>query len=138
MVRLDVLVAAEASVQCPAVEVALKLCRTAAEMPGLATAMVKEAVNATAGALNRVASHADADQSWLSAVSKDAKAAKDAFQKNKKKRCMQAWLRKSIPHATVEDNKHYKTVDGCCFHHMGVIDWSFRERVCSSGKRPVC
>ncbi len=68
-----------------AVEVALKLGRTAAEMPGLATAMVKEAVNATAGALNRVASHADADQSWLSAVSKDAKAAKDAFQKNKKK-----------------------------------------------------
>ncbi len=58
---------------------ALELARAAAEMPVIATQMVKEAVNATAGALNRAASFADADQSWLTAMSNDAKNARERF-----------------------------------------------------------
>jgi hypothetical protein len=41
--------------------------------------MVKQAVNATAAALNRTASFADADQSQLTAASRDAKAASERF-----------------------------------------------------------
>ena len=58
---------------------ALELAQAAAEMPVIATQMVKEAVNATAGALNRAASFADADQSWLTAMSDDARGARDRF-----------------------------------------------------------
>ncbi len=61
------------------VDVALQLARAATGMPAVAVAMIKEAVNATAGALNRTASFADADQSQLSAASQDAKAARDRF-----------------------------------------------------------
>ncbi len=60
---------------------AIELAETAAEMPVIATQMVKEAVNATAGALNRAASFADADQSWLTAMSTDARSARDRFNK---------------------------------------------------------
>jgi hypothetical protein len=43
--------------------------------------MVKEAVNATATALNRASSFADADQSWLTATTEDARTARDRFNK---------------------------------------------------------
>lgn len=49
-----------------AVERALELAALAASMPAPATRMVKEAINATAGALYRATSYADADQSQLS------------------------------------------------------------------------
>lgn len=62
-----------------AVEKALELARAAAEMPAVATLMIKEAVNATAGALNRTASFADADQSQLTAATGDARTARDRF-----------------------------------------------------------
>ncbi|MEQ8861649.1 MAG: enoyl-CoA hydratase/isomerase family protein [Pseudomonadales bacterium] len=58
---------------------ARELAHAAAEMPAIATQMIKEAVNATAGALNRTASFADADQSQLTAASQDARAARDRF-----------------------------------------------------------
>ncbi|MCP5185835.1 MAG: enoyl-CoA hydratase/isomerase family protein [Pseudomonadales bacterium] len=58
---------------------ALELARAAATMPAIAVSMIKEAVNATAGALNRTASFADADQSQLSAASEDALGARDRF-----------------------------------------------------------
>ncbi|MCP5178855.1 MAG: enoyl-CoA hydratase/isomerase family protein [Pseudomonadales bacterium] len=58
---------------------ALELARAAAAMPAIAVSMIKEAVNATAGALNRTASFADADQSQLSAASEDALGARDRF-----------------------------------------------------------
>ncbi len=64
-----------------ALEKALELAEAAAEMPVIATRMVKEAVNATCGALNRAASFADADQSWLSAITEDARGARDRFNK---------------------------------------------------------
>ncbi len=64
-----------------AAQTATKLATTAAEMPPIATRMIKEAVNATATALNRTASYADADQSQLTAVSKDALSARDRFNK---------------------------------------------------------
>jgi hypothetical protein len=41
--------------------------------------MIKEAVNATAAALNRTASFADADQSQLTAMTRDARTARDRF-----------------------------------------------------------
>ena len=63
------------------VDKAIELAQTAAGMPVIATQMVKEAVNATAGALNRAASFADADQSWLTAMSTDARSARDRFTK---------------------------------------------------------
>lgn len=58
---------------------ALEMAQAAAQMPVIATQMVKEAVNATAAALNRTASFADADQSWLSAMTEDARGARDRF-----------------------------------------------------------
>ncbi len=63
------------------VDTALTMARTVVEMPAVAVAMIKEAVNATAGALNRVASHADADQSQVSASTADAQGARDRFNK---------------------------------------------------------
>jgi enoyl-CoA hydratase len=63
------------------VEVALGLARTVVERPAVAVAMIKEAVNATAGALNRTASYADADQSQLSAATEDARSATERFSK---------------------------------------------------------
>lgn len=64
-------------------ERALELARVAAEMPAIAVSMIKEAVNATAGALNRTASFADADQSQLTAVSADAKGARERFNRER-------------------------------------------------------
>lgn len=60
-------------------EKALELAAAAADMPAVATQMIKEAVNATATALNRTASFADADQSQLTAATADAKSARDRF-----------------------------------------------------------
>jgi len=64
-----------------AAETALRLAATVAEIPPVAAGMIKEAVNATAAALNRTASYADADQSQLSAATRDARAASDRFNK---------------------------------------------------------
>lgn len=58
---------------------ALELAQAAADMPPVATQMIKEAVNATAAALNRTASFADADQSQLTAATADARSARDRF-----------------------------------------------------------
>ena len=60
-------------------EVARGLAQGAADMPPVAVSMIKEAVNATATALNRVASFADADQSWLTSISNDAREARKNF-----------------------------------------------------------
>jgi enoyl-CoA hydratase/carnithine racemase len=64
-----------------ALEKAMELAQTAADRPPIAVRMIKEAVNATTNTLNRTASHADADQSMLSAASADAKSARDRFNK---------------------------------------------------------
>jgi len=76
---LDWGLADEIAADGQAVEKALELAQTAASMPVIATRMVKEAVNATAAALNRTASFADADQSWLTATTADALSARDRF-----------------------------------------------------------
>jgi len=60
---------------------AMEMAQTVCEMPQIATQMVKEAVNATATALNRATSFADADQSWLTALSDDARTAREQFAK---------------------------------------------------------
>ena len=60
---------------------AREMAATVCEMPQVATQMVKEAVNATTTALNRASSFADADQSWLTAMTDDAKGARDRFNK---------------------------------------------------------
>ena len=60
---------------------ALEMAATVCEMPQVATQMVKEAVNATSAALNRASSFADADQSWLTAMTDDALGARDRFTK---------------------------------------------------------
>ncbi|MEC9345668.1 MAG: enoyl-CoA hydratase/isomerase family protein [Pseudomonadota bacterium] len=62
-----------------AADLAMELASRAAEMPAAATRMVKEAVNATANALNYVASYADADQSWLTSTWADAREARNRF-----------------------------------------------------------
>ena len=62
-----------------ALEAALVLARAAAEMPQVAVTMIKEAVNATATALNRAVSFADADQSQLTAGTEDARGARERF-----------------------------------------------------------
>ncbi len=64
-----------------AVEVARSLAEIAASMPPVAVSMIKEAVNATAGALNAVSTFADADQSQLSAGSRDAQDASAQFRR---------------------------------------------------------
>jgi len=61
------------------VEEALKLARRAAEMPPATARMVKEAINATAGALHRATSFADADQSQLTRGFDAARKARASF-----------------------------------------------------------
>ncbi len=61
------------------VEAALEMARTAASMPAPAVRIVKEAVNATANALHRAVSYADADQSQLSSNFATAQAASKEF-----------------------------------------------------------
>lgn len=58
---------------------AMEMAETVASMPQVAVTMVKQAVNATAAALNIATSFADADQSQLTALSQDARRARDAF-----------------------------------------------------------
>jgi enoyl-CoA hydratase/carnithine racemase len=62
-----------------AVAKALEMAKAAAAMPGATTAMVKEAINATANALHRASAFADADQSALTRSFRDAVAARRAF-----------------------------------------------------------
>ena len=64
-----------------ALETALGLANTAATMPQVAVTMIKEGANASAGALNRAVSFADADQSQLTALTEDARQARDRFNK---------------------------------------------------------
>lgn len=71
--------AEEVAADGQAADKALELAAAAAEMPPVATRMIKEAVNATAAALNRTASFADADQSQLTAGTADARSARDRF-----------------------------------------------------------
>lgn len=61
------------------VEVALDMAKRAASMPPATTRMVKEAVNATANALHRASSFADADQSALTRSYQAAVEARAAF-----------------------------------------------------------
>ncbi|HEY7434663.1 MAG TPA: enoyl-CoA hydratase/isomerase family protein [Methylomirabilota bacterium] len=63
------------------VEVALAMARKTAEMPPATVRLVKEAVNATAGALHRAASFADGDQSQLTSSFEAARAARERFGK---------------------------------------------------------
>ena len=65
-----------------ALEAALGLAQAAAEMPQVAVTMIKEAVNATATALNKAVSFADADQSQLTAGTQDANSARERFNRN--------------------------------------------------------
>lgn len=58
---------------------AVELAEKAAEKPAAAVRMVKEAVNATANALDHVSSYADADQSWLTSTMSAARDARDRF-----------------------------------------------------------
>jgi enoyl-CoA hydratase len=62
-----------------AIEAALALANQVAQRPPAAVRMVKEAVNATAYALHRATSYADADQSQLSAGFNDAQQARSKF-----------------------------------------------------------
>lgn len=61
------------------VDRALALAEATVAMPHATVRLVKEAVNATAGALHRATSYADADQSQLTAGFVDAHRARDAF-----------------------------------------------------------
>ena len=63
------------------VEKAMELAAAAAAMPAPAVRMVKEAVNATANALHRVSSYADADQSQLSTNFRTAQEESNKFVK---------------------------------------------------------
>ena len=74
--------AGEVAADGQVVEKALAMAREAASMPAPATRMVKEAVNATANALHRAVSYADADQSQLSSNFKSAQAAAADFNKS--------------------------------------------------------
>ncbi len=62
-----------------AVDRAVELARQAIRQPAVTVRMVKEAVNATANALHRATSFADADQSQLSANFAEAKEARTDF-----------------------------------------------------------
>ena len=65
-------------------EGALELAAMAASMPPVAVQIVKQAINATAGALHKAVSYADFDQSQLTAALDDAVGARSNFsQKNK-------------------------------------------------------
>ena len=61
------------------VEVALDLARRAAEMPAVTVRLMKEAINATAGALHRATCFADGDQSQLTGGFESARAAREGF-----------------------------------------------------------
>jgi len=63
------------------VEVATDLASRAASMPPATTRMVKEAINATANALHRATSFADADQSALTRSYQAAVSARESFNK---------------------------------------------------------
>jgi enoyl-CoA hydratase len=63
------------------VEKALELAATVASMPQPTVRMIKEAVNATANALNAATAFADADQSQLTTGFRSGKAAREAFRK---------------------------------------------------------
>lgn len=64
-----------------AVEVAMAMARKVAEMPPTTVRLMKEAINATANALHRTASYADADQSQLSGGFAASRAVRQAFLK---------------------------------------------------------
>lgn len=64
-----------------AVETALELARAAAAMPGEVVTMSKEAINATANALNHATSFMDSDLSLLTRDSEPAAEARAAFRK---------------------------------------------------------
>jgi enoyl-CoA hydratase/carnithine racemase len=64
-----------------AVEAALAMARKTAEMPPATVRLMKEAINATAGALHRTASFADGDQSQLTASFEAARRARERFGK---------------------------------------------------------
>jgi len=61
------------------VEVAWELARRCAENPPIPAVMIKEAVNAIAGALHKAGSYADADQSQLSGTNAAAQQARANF-----------------------------------------------------------
>jgi enoyl-CoA hydratase len=61
------------------VDRALEMAQTAAAMPAATVRMIKEAVNATAGALHKVSTFADADQSQLTRSFNAAKEARQKF-----------------------------------------------------------
>lgn len=65
-----------------AVEKSLEMAEVVLSMPHATVRMVKEAVNATAGALHRAASYADADQSQLTGGFTDALQARADFKKD--------------------------------------------------------
>jgi enoyl-CoA hydratase/carnithine racemase len=65
------------------VERALEMAATVLSMPPATVRMVKEAVNATAGALHAATSFADADQSQLTASFRRAAAARTSFREKK-------------------------------------------------------
>jgi enoyl-CoA hydratase/carnithine racemase len=63
------------------VEAALGMARKTSQMPPATVRLMKEAINATAGALHRAASFADGDQSQLTASFEAARAARERFGK---------------------------------------------------------
>jgi enoyl-CoA hydratase/carnithine racemase len=63
------------------VEVALAMARKTAEMPPATVRLMKEAINATAGALHLATSYADADQSQLTSSFEAARTARERFGK---------------------------------------------------------
>jgi len=63
------------------VEVALAMVRKTAEMPPATVRLMKEAINATAGALHRATAFADGDQSQLTGSFEAARAARERFGK---------------------------------------------------------
>ena len=67
-----------------AVEAALGLARAAAAMPGEIVTMSKEAINATANAMNHLASFMDSDVSLLCRDADPAVAAREAFREGRR------------------------------------------------------
>lgn len=63
------------------VEAALGMARKTSQMPPATVRLMKEAINATSGALHRAASFADGDQSQLTASFEAARAARERFGK---------------------------------------------------------
>ncbi len=64
------------------VDVALAMARRTAAMPAVTVRLMKEAINATAGALHRATSFADADQSQLTAGFEAARTARERFRRS--------------------------------------------------------